>query len=285
MSRLLLMVVCLKVLFVLPGSALSQSLTGQWVFQGPSGLVRLTLQQDGAAVSGTMVGADGTTFAVQGTIEAGRATGRVQVAGGAGWFAAGLVGERLKMVVAEIDPTTGQPDLTSGWELDFARASGAGSAAAAADASAAASAPPAPPASGGQVDRDPPQREDSPILREWLGHLRGKKLSYRDSYNSNDARGFGGYSVRWDAYLCSDGTFFFEESSRTTIDTGGATASGRGGSAARGVWRIAEANGQVVLQYRMENGEGEYGVLRYDNGATYLGRNRIFVTTENTLCR
>jgi hypothetical protein len=282
MSRRLLMVVFLKVLFLVPGTALSQSLTGQWVFQGPSGLVRLSLQQEGAAVSGTMVGADGTTFAVRGTIEAGRATGRVQVAGGAGWFAAGLVGERLKMVVAEIDPTTGQPDLTSGWELDFARAEIAGSPTAAPDVSAAANAPPAP---GGQVGRDPPQREDSPLVREWLGHLRGRKLSYRDSYNSSDARGFGGYSFRWDAYLCSDGTFFFQERSRTTIDTGGATASGGAGGTARGVWRIAEANGQVVLQYRMEGGEGEYGVLRYDNGATYLGQNRIFVTNENTHCR
>ncbi|HSJ10091.1 MAG TPA: hypothetical protein VK928_09255 [Longimicrobiales bacterium] len=283
MSRLLL-----AALLLCPSALTAQSFAGEWRFQGPSGVVQLTVQQEGARLTGTMIGSDGTRFALQGTIEEGRATGRLQVAGGAGWFAAGIVDGRLKMVVAELDPVSGQPNLSNGWELDFARTGGG--AQAPAEARPAPSEPAAPAGAGagaaaGTAGAVPPQSEATPVLREWLSHLRGRKLSFRESYNSNDARGFGGYSNRWDAYLCSDGTFFFQESSRVSIDTGGAMGGGRSGSAARGIWRIVEANGQVVLQYRMEGTEGDYGVLRFQDGATYLDRSRIFVTNENPYCR
>jgi hypothetical protein len=288
MSRLLLLV-----LLLWPSGVFAQTIAGLWHFQGPTGLVELTLQQDGAAVSGTMVGADGTRFTVQGIIEDGRATGRLQLPGGGGWFAAGLVGDGLRMVVAELDPLTGQPNLASGWELDFRRAAtdgatppGTTAGGAGAGAGDQARAPPgAPGAAQTATVGVPPQSEATALLREWLGHLRGRRLSFRESSNSNDARGFGGYSNRWDAFLCSDGTFYFQERSRVSIDVGGAMGSSGSNNETRGIWRIVEANGQAVLQYRLEGTEGDYDVLRFQNGSTYLGSNRIFVTDENPYCR
>jgi hypothetical protein len=35
----------------------------------------------------------------------------------------------------------------------------------------------------------------------------------------------------------------------------------------------------------MEGGEGEQAMLRFENGATYLDRNRVFVIPENPHCR
>jgi hypothetical protein len=268
------------ILLLCPTALAAQTLTGDWVHSGAAGIVRLSLQQQGAVLRGEMVGADGTRFTLEGALEEGRATGHLEVGGGRGWFALGLVGERIKMVVAEIDATTGRPDLSSGWELDFARtgADRQGGVSGGSESRGAAGA-------ASTADGVPPQSEASPLVREWLTHLRGKRLSYRESYNSSDARGFGGYSDRWDAYLCSDGTFFFQQRSRTNIDTGGALASARSDGTSRGVWRIAEANGVVYLQYRMEGQEGEQGVLRYENGSTFLDRSRVYVTPENPHCR
>jgi hypothetical protein len=299
MPRLPLLLTLL--LLLCPAALSGQALAGDWVYQGPAGTVRLSLQQEGTTLRGTMIGGDGTRFAVQGVIEDGRATGQLQVGGGAGWFMLGFVDQGLKMVVAEINAATGQPDLNSGWELDFTRVGAAVGAGAGGQGGLGG-------VSGGTaggvgqgggvgggvgqggaadagVGGVPPQSEATPLLREWLGHLRGKRLSYRESYNSNDARGFGGYSNRWDAFLCSDGTFFFQQRSRMNIDTGGVIGSGGGDNVARGIWRIVEANGAVYLQYRMEGEEGAQGMLRHENGSTYIDRDRIFVTEENPHCR
>jgi hypothetical protein len=279
----------LLALFLCPAPAVGQSLAGEWLFQGPAGIVRLSLSQQGTTVTGTMVGTDGSRFALQGTLDGARATGRVQIAGSMGWFGLGLVGERIKMVVAEIDATTGQPDLNRGWELDFSRV--AGQQAGTPDAGAGqtpVTTGATPPGAGAQATGAggvPPQSETSPAVREWLGHLRGKRMSYRDSSNNNDVRGSSGYSERWDAFLCSDGTFLFQQRSRMNIDTGGLTGSSGGNNTARGLWRIVEINGAVYLQYQMEGSEGEQGMLRVENGATYLDRNRVFITAENPHCR
>lgn len=262
----------LLALFLCPTTALGQSLVGEWMFQGPAGVVRLSLSQEGTTLTGTMLGTDGTRFALQGDLDGVRATGRVEVGGGFGWFGLGLVGERIQMVVAEIDATTGQPDLSTGWELDFSRVGGEEGAETGAGV---------PSTGAGGV---PAQSETSPAVLEWLGHLRGKRMSYRDSNNSTDVRGSTGFSERWDAFLCSDGTFHFQQRSRMNIDTDGMMGSSGGNNTARGLWRIVETNGAVYLQYQMEGSEGQQGLLRFENGATYLDQNRVFVTPENPHC-
>jgi hypothetical protein len=273
-----------------PAAAVGQSLAGEWVFEGPAGVVRLTLLQEGTTLTGTMLGTDGSRFALQGNLDGARATGRVEVGGGFGWFGLGLVGEQIKMVVAEID-ATGQPDLGTGWELDFTRVAGEQGSTAGAGAGQTSPASPMggiPPGGGAPATGAggvPTQSETSPAVREWLGHLRGKRMSYRDSNNSTDVRGSTGYSERWDAFLCSDGTFLFQQRSRMNIDTDGMMGSSGGNNTARGRWRIVETNGAVYLQYQMEGSEGEQGMLRFENGATYLDRNRVLVTPDNPHCR
>jgi hypothetical protein len=115
----------LATLLLLPGAALAQqSLAGSYLFQSPAGPVTLILEQQGSAVTGSMRGADGSMFQLQGGLEAQGATGSISTQGGSGFFAMGWVGGQLSMVVAEIDPMTGQPDLANGWSLDFTPAGG-----------------------------------------------------------------------------------------------------------------------------------------------------------------
>src|SRR5690606_13331779 len=177
--------------------AQAQDLTGRYVFQSPAGPVVLVLEQVANRVTGRMEGADGNVFGLQGQIdEAGRAIGTISVNGGTGWFAAGLVNGQLLMAVAEFDEN-GQPDMENGWSLTFERAGGAGGQGGAAPAMPGA-APAMPGAAPGGQGGMPGARQDSPLLREWRAHLSGKRVTYTDSYNSG---GYGGYSMRWDAYI------------------------------------------------------------------------------------
>jgi hypothetical protein len=117
MNRLLLCA-----LLLLPGAAFGQqSFAGSYVYQSPQGPVRLVLQQQGNAVTGTLRGADGGSFQLQGSLYEQGATGRIRIGEGVGFFAVGFVDHQLKLIVAEIDPATGQPDLGNGWNLDFTR--------------------------------------------------------------------------------------------------------------------------------------------------------------------
>jgi hypothetical protein len=268
-------------LLVLPAAATGQDFAGSYVFQSPNGPIQLTLQQQGATVTGVMRGADGSVFELRGEFANGLVSGRISVGGGTGWFATNFVGEQLRMIVAEVDQATGQPDLNSGWELTFARTGGAQTGT-------------PPPRSVGPAAATPgtvtpagvaPQDETTPAIREWLDHVRGKRLTYMESYSSNDARGSGGYSNTWEADLCSDGTFYFRSSSSLSLDTGGATALQHGNRGAPGIWRIVQHGGQVVLQYQLQGSAPEAAVLSYSERRTYVGNQRVFVTPDNQLCR
>lgn len=268
----------LPFLLFVPAPLMAQSMAGTWLYNGPAGEVRLDVRQEGSAVAGTMIGADGSSFVLDGALEEGGATGSIRIGDGAGWFAMGLVGAGLKLVVAEIDPATGQPDLSSGWELDFSRVGQAGAAPAPPQGM------PAPAPATPQTGTIPGVNENSALVQQWLGHLSGAMISYRESYDSSGPGGFGGYQNNWDAWLCSDGTFWFRQSSSTTLDTGGMFGSNASRNMTRGTWRVVEYNGQAVLQYQMDGSAPEYGVLGFENGATWLDRSRIYVTRENPYC-
>jgi hypothetical protein len=288
MRRILLAVL----LLALPATAPAQNFAGSYVYQSPNGPIQLLLQQQGAVVTGTMRGTDGSVFELRGEFANGLVTGLLSTGGGTGWFATNFVGAELKMVVAELDQRTGQPDLSSGWELTFTRAAGAQAGAqAGAPQPVPGAAPPAPPvapvAPGGTPGRAggvPPQDETTPEIREWLDYFRGKRLTYMESYSSNDARGSGGYSNTWEADLCSDGTFFYRSSSSLSLDTGGATASRHGSGGAPGIWRIVQQGGQIILQYQLEGSAPESALLSYNQNRTYVGNQRVFVTRDNQLC-
>lgn len=256
----------------------AQDLTGRYVFHGAAGDVTLALEQQGALVRGTMQGADGAVFQLEGQVEAGRTTGRIVMGESAGWFGAGLVQGGLKVIVAELD-ALGQPNLASAWELDFVPIAAPGQYGQAATPAAPGPGVPAPsPAPGGVAS----QREDTPLLNEWLGHLRGKRLTYMDSYASGG--GSGGYSDRWEADLCSDGTFIYRSSSMVSADVGGVGGYSAGSGGARGIWRLVEQRGQAVLQYRMDDGTEDQALLTYRDGKTYFGDQRVFVTEDNRSC-
>lgn len=270
------------VLLLFPGAISAQSLAGTYVFYGPNGPVTLSLQQQGAILTGTMSGA-GLNFTLRGTVEGGRATGSIMVGDGAGWFAAGFAGNQLKVIVAELDEN-GQPDLSSAWNLDFTPTGGVAQGAMGAQSGNVGGAAQdwgGQPGMPGGVQ----QGANSPLVQQWLAHLSGKKLSYRESYGSFGPGGGGGYSNNWDAYLCSDGTFFFRSSSNVGVDVGGVFGSAGGGGVTRGTWRIIEYQGQAVIQYQMEGSGMEYGVLTFRNGVPYLDQSRIYVTNDNPYCR
>lgn len=267
--------ILLAALFAPAGAWSQQDLSGSYVFQSPQGPVQLVLQHTQAQVVGTLTGADGSVNRLQGTFDGQKATGTIAVGSGTGWFAAGLLDGGLTLLVAELDPASGEPDLDNGWRLDFTRSGAAGQ--------------PAPGASAAPAPRAAAPSANTPLVQEWMQHLRGKKVSYRESYSSNDAGGYGGYSNRWDAYLCSDGTFHYQGRSSVGVDVGGVSGGSSGGDSSRGQWRIVEQGGQAILQYQSQEQagteQGEWVPLTYQDGKTFFGDSRVFVTNENDVCR
>jgi len=260
-----------------PGApAQAQELAGRYVYQGPAGQVVLVLEQAANRVTGRMEGADGNVFTLQGEMDAaGRAVGTISVNGGTGWFAAGLVNGQLIMAVAEFDEN-GEPDLENSWSLVFQRASVAGG------QGAAAAVPGAAPGNQVQV---PGMAEESPLILQWRAHLSGKRVTFMSSYNSGGYGSYGGFSERWDAYLCSDGTLYFQQNSMVNADVGGAFGFRGGNRATPGRWKLVEQFGQVFIQYQLADGTSDYAALAFQNGATYVDGKRVYVTNENPYCR
>lgn len=257
-------IVCLLVLtlaHVTHAPAHAQELTGRYVYQSPQGPVGLVLQHDRATVTGVLTGVDGQVSRLEGRFDGQRAIGTIVMGGRNGWFAAGFLDGGLTLLLAEIG-ADGEPDLDNGWRLDFTRA---GDVASAPAASRAAPSAPEPAAS-------------TPLVQEWLRHLRGKKVTYTESYSSSDMA--GGYSLRWEAFLCSDMTFHYRSNS---VGLGG------GGESFSGTWRIVEHGGQPILQYQRQElagtDQGVAVVLGHQGGQTFFDGARVYVTDDNTVCR
>src|SRR5690606_11074043 len=107
--------------------ASAQDLTGTYLYQPSGGTVTLELQQSGGRLTGVLRGIDGTVNRLDGTFEDGRAIGTIYLTHGVGWFAVAAWGDGVRLLAAAIDPDTGTPDLSDGWQLDFTRASANGS--------------------------------------------------------------------------------------------------------------------------------------------------------------
>jgi hypothetical protein len=305
-----------------PVTGCAQDLSGSYRYDGPNGATVMTLSQETPArVTGTMQMANGSTFTIDAQVENGRALGDIIFDGDKGFFAAGFQGANLLVVVAERDPGTGQPRLDAGWNLTFTRVGavgapsgaaapaggalgpgaaamleqgpanappGSGTQRAAPNAAAAAAAQPgaAPAGAGGD---DFAQTDQSPTAQAWIQKLRGKRITHMDSYNSRSSSGDdgyisgGGYSDRFDAYLCSDGRFLYRTRSRTTIDDG-AFGSSASQSGLQGRWRIITQGDQAAIEYRTTEGQQDHVMLGFKDGKTYWDGKRVFVTTDNDVC-
>lgn len=269
----------LLLLGALPASA--QDLTGSYLYQPPEGTVRLELQQAGDRLTGVLYGLDGTQNPLEGTFADGRATGTLRMTSGDGWFAVAAHGDGVRLLAGAFDPDTGEPDLTDGWQLDFTRSSATVAASVASGAGAM--------SASGDVARQnasPSAPAITPLVQEWMNHLGGRKVTYIDSYNDGSG---GGFSDRWEAYICSDGSFHFRSSSSMSADVGGVFGNSSGSDSFSGRWRIIEHSGQAVLQYQQEHEvgteQGQWVALGYQNGATYFDGTRVYVTDDNNMCR
>jgi hypothetical protein len=267
-------------------SAEAQNLSGSYIYASPQGPVALSLQQDAQGrVTGRLDGADGSVLRLDGRVEGGRASGQISTTGGTGWFATGSDGSRLLLLVAELDPASGQPDLSQSWTLEFTRAPTAGPAPAPAPPPLVPTpgAPtPAPPATG---QPDPfSQPDQSQLAREWREMLRGAKLTRISSYNSSTPGG-GGYSEHWEAFLCSDGTLHFRDNSFTSYGNLNAHSARQGSGMGR--WQVVTRENRSFLASQFEGQSVLYGELTFDPAqrATFLDGNRFYITrNDNDVC-
>jgi hypothetical protein len=203
-------------------AATAQPLAGDFVHVSAQGPVTLSLRQQGSAVAGTMKSFDGTEFRLEGVMRERAAEGSIHTGGDTGYFAAGFVDGRLKLVVAELDPATARPDLARAWNLDFSPAAGG---------------TPAGRGTGGQAGRtaakpeaEPATARDAALVGHWV---------HSKTYQSGDF--FGTTTVQMQ--VNADGTYLY---GRGNVSLGGAYIGNTGTSdqVTQGQWRT---QGGVVL--------------------------------------
>ena len=126
----------------------------------------------------------------------------------------------------------------------------------------------------------------SPMALQWDQHLRGMKVSYRDSYSSNTLGG-GGISTVIDYYLCRDGRFMMQDGS--SVSSGSSsdfsfTEGGDLGSSNQGRWEIVTEGNLVGIKLTWSNGQVDLARLEFYDGGTYVNGDRYYVTQDNPYC-
>jgi hypothetical protein len=131
------------------------------------------------------------------------------------------------------------------------------------------------PAQGGRRPLAEGFTEDSPLAREWRDWLGGMKLTQMESYSSGTA---GGYSSRWDLYLCSDASFRQDGQSSVSVDVGGAFGNSGGQGSTLGRWRLITRGELVALILDVPDGSTAEYRLEYIDEMTYANGERVYVT-------
>jgi hypothetical protein len=253
--------------------------------------VRLTLQQDAQGNITGSIDNGQLSGQIQGQIEQGEgaAIGLVAFQQGKLYFYGELDGSQLILTLLEPD-ANGNPNYESAQELAFNRATTAAQGSASPgllgglSGSGGQAAAPAQP--GGMVPAAPGTMAPStpggnalddgtPLGREWVGFLAGKKVTYMESYSSGSS---GGYSTRVDVYLCSNGEFAYKDQSSVSVDVGGASGYNGGNSANSGHWHIITQGNVAGVELRFNDGRTEQYRLDYQDGATYANGTRVYVT-------
>jgi hypothetical protein len=254
---------------LLPSSALAQqTFDGDFVYQSPQGPVTLSLQQQGSAVTGSMRGLDGSMFQLSGELFAQGARGQIVTGDGAGFFAVGFADNVLTLIVAEIDPATGQPDLANGWSLEFTSvASGGGGPFAGALGGRPGGTQPGAAPTGAQPGvsgtSQPAVERDPSLIGQW---------TYTERYNSGDFSA----NTTLQMLVNPDGTYMYGAGN---VSLGGAYQgnTGNSGNVTRGQWRteggvvyIMEPGGTQWTAYARYYVEGTSVMFTFGDGSRQL---------------
>ena len=119
--------------------------------------------------------------------------------------------------------------------------------------------------------------------KQWTQFLNGMMLRYLSSYNSGG--GSGGMSTDRTMHFCSDGSFAYLDSSLTTINVPGASASSGGNDRQVGRWRVESATqNSAVIVLSIQGGGEERIRVEYDGQKTFVNGQRWF-RVESDACR
>jgi len=124
-----------------------------------------------------------------------------------------------------------------------------------------------------------------PIAKEWKQKLNNSRLTYMDSYYSNDGvddAGYstgGGYSSKEIIDLCAQGFFNHSSSSSMSFDTGGGFGSSSGNDQGAGTWKVVgNEKNQPVLHLNFYNGKVSEYVITISEDKTLLNGYRYYRT-------
>lgn len=130
--------------------------------------------------------------------------------------------------------------------------------------------------------RKPESKED---IGEWKAWMKNVKLTYMESYSSVspgvDGMTGGGYSLKKEIDLCSQGYFIYYGSSNFNVGSDNSSAYDYSNSNGNGTWDIiVGADGNPTLLLKFNNGETASYTLTYQDSKLYLDGTRYFRTTQ-----
>ncbi len=270
-------------------SAAGQAYSGTFTVPTEAGVMTFVLvEEGGTSVSGSLSG-NGQTYQASGVIGPDGVEGRLTGPGGLMFFEAERWEDELWVMLYSADDQ-GQPMYEDYAEIDFVLQDPSSSSASASPESlqkrsSGSAGSDEPKGSGGQTATGrqlaPGFTEDHPMVREWLAHLAGKKVTRIGSYSSGSA---GGYAYQTEVFLCSDRSFAIRSESSISVDVGAASAGSASQGNGQGAWYVI-TNGQAVgLILEYYSGEAEEYRMEYVDGGTYANGERVYVTPAE-VCR
>ena len=116
--------------------------------------------------------------------------------------------------------------------------------------------------------------DTTPLAREWMQRLNGKKLTRLSGYSSGSS---GGYSSQSELVLMANGRFSYNSSSSVAIYVDGANGGSSSRNQSAGTWRILDQGGTIILELRSE-GNVDRRTMTYRDGKTFMNGGRVYVT-------
>jgi len=117
----------------------------------------------------------------------------------------------------------------------------------------------------------------SPETKQWQEKLKGSRLTFMESYSSNNG---GGYNMQEVYSLCQDGNFNYQGNSAVSIDVPGASGSSIGNGGSQGQWKVVTIAGQPTLRLEFRDGQIKDFTLTNPDNKLHLNGTRYFLTYD-----
>lgn len=116
-------------------------------------------------------------------------------------------------------------------------------------------------------------------MQAWRDKFRGMQLTYMSTFGDYS----GGGSSKTVYYLCSNGSFLYQDSSSMSFDIDAGFGHQHNSGQGIGQWKLQSQGGKALIVFNFNDGNSQSYALTLNGTKTYLNDTRYFVT-QNEKC-